>query len=108
MAIYGLYEAIAAAIDLVGPARLEPVANLASMVLGTILVLAGAFVRVRIPGGIPFAAGALLGLQALALHSQAHLHGAVSVPAQMARALLAASVLALAYVGGRGPQGEGG
>ena len=48
-------------------------AELGLMLFGALLVLAAAFVRVRLPGGLAFAIGAMLGLQALAVHDAAHL-----------------------------------
>ena len=52
---------------------------------GGLLALAAAFVRVRLPGGLAFAIGAMLGLQALAVHDAAHLGGGIEP--QLARAL---------------------
>ena len=54
-------------------ARLELWAELGLIVFGVLLVLAAAFVRVRLPGGLAFAIGAMLGLQALAVHDAVHL-----------------------------------
>jgi hypothetical protein len=94
---YGAYEIAWAAIDLIRGARLELWADLGLIVFGMLLVLAAAFVRVRLPGGIAFAAGALLGLQALAVHDAVHLDAGLAP--QIGRGILAAGLLALAYAG---------
>jgi hypothetical protein len=99
MAGYGVYEVMAGLLDLVTGHRLEIVADLASVVFGVLLVLAAAFVRVRIPGGLLFAVGALLGLQALAIHRAAHLTGVVTPAPQLARGAFAALLVALALAG---------
>ena len=61
------------------------------------LTLSAAFVRVRLPGGLSLALGAMLGLQALAVHSAVHL--ADGLAPQIGRALLAVTLLALARAG---------
>jgi hypothetical protein len=101
MAFYGLWEAARAAADLVGPRALEFLADAATLGLGAILVLAAAFVRVRMPGGLALAIGALLGLQALALHSAAHLEGEVTLLPQVFRGAFAAILVLLAFLGSR-------
>ena len=63
--------------DLVRGARLELWAELGLIAFGALLALAAAFVRVRLPGGLAFAIGAMLGLQALAVHDAVHLGGGV-------------------------------
>ena len=73
---YGTYEMVWAALDLFRGARLELWAELGLIFFGLLLVLAAAFVRVRLPGGLAFAIGALLGLQALAVHDAVHLGAA--------------------------------
>jgi hypothetical protein len=72
MLVYGVYSIGWVVADLLSGARLELWAELGLMVFGVLLVLAAAFVRVRLPGGLAFAIGALLGLQALGVHSAAH------------------------------------
>jgi hypothetical protein len=62
-----------AAVDLICGARVEMCDEVGLIVFGTLLVLAAAFVRVRLPGGLAFAIGAMLGLQALAVHDAVHL-----------------------------------
>jgi hypothetical protein len=60
-------------------------------------VLAAAFVRVRLPGGVAFAIGAMRGLQALAVHDAVHLGTGVAL--QLVRTILAITLAGLAYLG---------
>ena len=71
---YGAYEVLWAIVDLIRGARLELWAEVGLMLFGMLLILAAAFVRVRLPGGLAFAIGALLGLQALAVHNLSLIH----------------------------------
>ena len=48
------------------------------MIFGLLLALSAAFVRVRLPGGLAVAIGAMLGLQALAVHNAVHLAGGLA------------------------------
>jgi hypothetical protein len=80
MCLYGMYSVGWAALDLIRGARLELWAEIGLIVFGALLMLASAFVRVRLPGGLAFALGALLGLQALAVHNAAHLDTGVQPP----------------------------
>ncbi len=98
---YGLYEIGYAIADLFYAGRLEIVANLGSIAFGSLLVLAAAFVRVMVPGGIALAIGALFGLQALALHQSAHLYGMVALAPQLLRALFGATVILIAHMASR-------
>ena len=100
---YGLYSIGWAAADLIRGARLELWAELGLVAFGALLALAAAFVRVRLPGGLAFAIGAMLGLQALAVHSAVHL--ANGLAPQIGRALLAIILLALARAGSDVPIG---
>jgi hypothetical protein len=97
MFAYGIYSAGWAAVDLVRGARLEPWAELGLIVFGVLLSLAAAFVRVRLPGGLAFAVGAILGLQALAVHDAAHL--GTGVGPQVVAAVFSVAVVGLAYAG---------
>ena len=56
-----------------------------------------------LPGGIALALGAMLGLQALAVHSAVHLAGGMAP--QIGRAVLACALLALARAGSDAPIG---
>ncbi|MGE3178745.1 MAG: hypothetical protein AB7O32_14850 [Vicinamibacterales bacterium] len=94
---YGVYATTWPVIDMIRGARLEIWAELATMLFGLLLMLSAAFVRVRLPGGILLALGAMLGLQALAVHSAAHFDTGV-IP-QVLRALFAAGLLTMAVSG---------
>jgi hypothetical protein len=94
MFTYGMYSAGWAVVDLLRGARLELWAELGLIVFGALLGLAAAFVRVRLPGGLAFAIGAMLGLQALAVHDAVHLGGGVAP--QIVRGSIAIVLVALA------------
>ena len=91
---YGAYSVGWAATDLIRGARLELWAELGLMAFGALLMLAAAFVRVRLPGGLAFAIGAMLGLQALAVHDASHLGGGIAP--QVVRASIAIVLVAIA------------
>ena len=91
---YGLYSVGWAVADLIGGARLELWAELGLMAFGALLALAAAFVRVRLPGGLAFAIGAMLGLQALAVHDAVHLGSGIAP--QVVRASIAIVLVAMA------------
>ena len=99
MAGYGVYAAVEALIDLFGGHRLEVLADVASILFGLLLILAAAFVRVLLPGGLALAIGALLALQSLAIHNAFHLYGVVTPAPQIARGVFAALLILLAHVG---------
>ena len=99
MAGYGLYSLGAGFADLFGDSQLELLADVGSILLGAMLVLAGLFVRIGLPGSLALALAALFGLQSLALHNAAHLYRQVAPEPQIARALFAALLVALAYFG---------
>jgi hypothetical protein len=94
MLAYGIYSTGWAVADLIRGAQLELWAELGSIVFGGLLALAAAFVRVRLPGGLAFAVGAMLGLQALAVHDAVHLGGGIAP--QIARGSVAVVLVALA------------
>jgi hypothetical protein len=94
MLTYGMFSAGWAVADLVRGAQLEVWAELGLIAFGALLALAAAFVRVRLPGGLAFAIGAMLGLQALAVHDAVHLGGGVAP--QIARASIAVVLVAMA------------
>ncbi len=99
MAGYGIYSVVDAAIDLFFRSRMEVVADLALAAFGLLLVLAAAFVRVLMPGGLLLAVGALLGLQALSIHADVHVAGVLRLAPQVLRGGFAVLLVALAYVG---------
>ena len=74
-------------------------ANVGSILLGAILILAGLFVRVGLPGSLALALGALFGLQSLSLHNAGHLYGQIAPEPQIARAIFSAVLIALAFFG---------
>jgi hypothetical protein len=94
MFVYGAYSFAWAVIDVVRGARLELWAEAGLVLFGLLLVLSAAFVRVRLPGGLAFAIGAMLGLQALAVHNGVHL--AAGVGSQIARGTMAMILVAMA------------
>lgn len=100
MAAYGVYSAGLGLIDLFGAYGLDWWADAGLILLGVLLLLSSAFVRVLMPGGLALAVSALLALQALSLHNDQHFYGAVLVFPQVARAAVAAALLALAWAGG--------
>jgi hypothetical protein len=93
---YGVYSVVWAAVDLVRGSHLELWAELGLIAFGALLALAAAFVRVRLPGGLAFAIGAMLGLQALAVHDAVHLGGGVAP--QIVRGAIALVLVALVAV----------
>ena len=97
MCSYGLYSAAWAVVDLIRGARLELWAELGLVLFGLLLGLSAAFVRVRLPGGLAAAIGAMLGLQALAVHSAVHRDAGLAP--QIGRGVLAIVLVALAYQG---------
>jgi hypothetical protein len=99
----GVYSTGWAVVDLVRGARLELWAELGLMAFGLLLALSAAFVRVRLPGGLALANGALLGLQALSVHTAAHLDSGLAP--QIGRAVLGAAFVALAFFAARDEQG---
>lgn len=108
MFFYGTYEVGWAAVDLARGARLEVWAELGLIVFGVLLALSAAFVRVRLPGGLAFAIGAMLALQALAVHDAAHLETGVTpqvLRGVMAAALVAAAAASSAFPPARAPRG---
>ena len=99
MVLYGLHSIITGLLDLLGAAGLEWWANLWLMVAGATLLLGAVFVRISMPGGLALAVGGLLALQSISLHNANHLYGQVVLLPQLARALSAGLLIALAYFG---------
>jgi hypothetical protein len=94
MFLYGAYSFGWALIDVVRGAQLELWAEAGVVMFGLLLALSAAFVRVRLPGGLAFAIGAMLGLQALAVHNAVHLAGGIG--SQVARGVMAMTLVAMA------------
>ena len=101
MAAYGLYSLGSGLLDLLWASELALLPNLSAIFLGAMLIFAGVFTRVGLPGSLALALAALFGLQSLALHNAVRLYGQVAPEPQVARALLGAALVALAYIGGK-------
>jgi len=97
MFAYGAYSLAWALADLVRGARIELWADLGVAAFGLLLAFAAALVRVRMPGGLAVAIGAMLALQALAVHTAAHLESGL-IP-QVGRAFLAFFLVGSAVAG---------
>jgi hypothetical protein len=97
MAAYGLASAGWAAVDLVRGGHLEWWADAGLVLFGLLLVLSAALVRVRLPGGLAAAVGAMLGLQALSVHNAVHLD--YGITGQVLQGALATSLVVLARAG---------
>ncbi len=113
MLLYGLHDVVVGAADLIGAGTLEWWANAWRMLAGAMLLFAAVLVRVSMPGGLALAVAALLGLQSISLHNDAHFYGRLDlmVLPQTLRAVFAATLVALAYfgwgvVGGGGEPGR--
>jgi len=102
LAAYGVYSCGLGAVDFFRTPGLDWWADLALIVFGMLLLLSSAFVRVRMPGGLALAVGALLALQALSLHNDLHFYGSILVAPQVVRGLVGATLAALGYFGARG------
>ena len=87
MFAYGTYSTLWAVVDVLRGARVELWAEGLIALSGVLLVLAAALVRVRIPGGLAVAISAMLALQALEVHTAAHLDSGLAP--QIGRAVLA-------------------
>jgi hypothetical protein len=108
LAAYGIYSAGLGLVDLFKSPGLDWWADLALIVLGLVLFLSSALVRVRVPGGLALAVGGMLALQALSLHNDLHFYGDILVAPQVARGLVAGGLAALAFVGDRREREKGG
>lgn len=97
MFAYGTYSAIWVVVDLIRGARVELWAEVLILLFGMLLVLAAAFVRVRLPGGLAVAISAMLALQALEVHTAAHLESGLTP--QVGRAVLAFFLVGSAVAG---------
>ena len=78
MFAYGAYSAVWAIADVMQGARIELWAEALIALVGLLLILAAAFVRVRMPGGLAVAISAMLALQALEVHTAAHLESGLA------------------------------
>jgi hypothetical protein len=98
MLVYGMYSVVWPIVDLVRGRQLELWAELALVIFGLLLSVSAAFVRVRLPGALALAGGAMLGLQALAVHSSAHMGSGIAP--QIVRGVIAAGLIATAHFAG--------
>ena len=101
LAAYGVYSAGLGVVDLFRSPGLDWWADVALILLGLLVLLSSAFVRVRMPGGLALALSGVFALQGLSLHNDLHFYGEILVAPQVARGLMAAGLVALAYVGGK-------
>jgi hypothetical protein len=107
MAGYAGYSIVMALVDLVWQSRVAAWADLAVLLFALLLLVGAAFVRVMIPGGLALALGALLGLQALAVHGDSHSAAGLALTPQLIRGAIAATLVLLAIVGAREQQRNG-
>ena len=101
MLSYAGYSAGWAVYDVMTGPHLEWWADLGLVLFGLLLALGAFFVRVRLPGGLAFAIGAMLGLQALAVHTAAHL--GTGLTAQIGRGMLAIALVLAAHTAASSP-----
>ena len=99
MFLYGLHDVVVGSADLVGAGMLEWWADVWRVLAGAMLMLAAALVRVSMPGGLALAIAALLGLQSISLHNDAHFYGRLLLLPQVTRALFSIALAALAHSG---------
>ena len=104
MFAYGLFSVGTGLWSLAVTEQFELMAVAMLIVVGVVLMLAAAFVRVRLPGGVELAAAAILALQGLALNSAAHTEAGVLVIPQLIRALFAMALLTVGFARGRPPR----
>jgi hypothetical protein len=96
---YALYALGWGVLDLLWWSTLEVWADLTTMAIGALLVPAAVLVRARIPGGLPLAFAALVGLEAISLHNSMHRHGEIWVAAEALRGVFGLGLMALAWWG---------
>ena len=98
---YALYVIGWNGLDLFLWSTLEVWANLATIAAAALLLPAAVLVRARIPGGLPLAFAALVGVQAISLHNSMHIHGEIWVLGESLRGAFGLLVMALAGHGQR-------
>ena len=99
MLAYGAYSVLVGTTDLLGRLQFAWWADLWLVGAGSMLVLAAAFVRVSMPGGLALAVAGLLALQSISLHTASQLYGGVYLLPELARAGFASALVALAHFG---------
>jgi hypothetical protein len=104
MLSYAGYSAGWAVYDMITGPHLEWWAELGLVLFALLLALGALFVRARLPGGLAFAIGAMLGLQALAVHTAAHL--LTGLTPQIGRGVLAIALVVIAHTTASSPRRE--
>lgn len=99
MFLYGGYSIAIGLIDFIFLQKLEWWANLWLVLAGLSLTFGAIFTRVSFPGGLALAIGGLLGLHAISLHNEIHLHGELSQSAQLSRLAFAILLVILGHYG---------
>jgi len=99
MIAYGSYSVLVGVTDLFGAAQYAWWADACLIGAGGTLVLASAFVRVSMPGGLALAVAGLFALQSISLHTASQLYGGVYLLAEIVRAGFATALVGLAYFG---------
>ena len=99
LACYGIFSAVYGVVDLFRSDSLEVWADLTLIIFGLVLSVSAAFVRVLIPGGLALAIGALLGLEAIAIHNSVHFYGRVVPLPLVIQGLFSGILVLLAYWG---------
>ena len=99
MFLYGGYSVAIGLIDFIFLEQLEWLANLWMILAGFVLSFGAIFTRISFPGGLALAIGGMLGLHAISLHNEIHLHGQLSQNLQLSRLTFAALLVILGYYG---------
>ncbi|MEQ1868990.1 MAG: hypothetical protein ABL961_03085 [Vicinamibacterales bacterium] len=99
MSLYGTYSMGWAVNDLYQGRQIEAWAEAGMAGFGLLLAIGALIARTGVPGGLPITAAGLLGLQAVDVHNAAHLDTPLWL--QVVRALVSATLLAMAFYGGR-------
>jgi hypothetical protein len=99
MFLYGGYSVAIGLIDFIFLEKLEWWANLWLILAGFVLSFGAIFTRISFPGGLALAIGGLLGLHAISLHNEIHLHGQLSQSLQLSRLAFAALLVILGHYG---------
>ena len=99
MFLYGGYSVSIGLIDFIFVEKLEWWANLWMILAGVVLLFGAIFTRISFPGGLALAIGGLLGLHAISLHNEIHIHGQLSQSLQLSRLAFAVLLVILGYYG---------
>ena len=99
MFLYGGYSVAIGLIDFIFLGKLEWWANFWIILAGFVLTFGAMFTRISFPGGLALAIGGLLGLHAISLHNEIHLHGQLSHSLQLSRLAFAVLLVILGHYG---------